>query len=309
MYSEKIPLRQMSAWLFAAMVPVAIQLTTGASWLMVLIATAVSLLAFWLRKRWGEIPGGKIYPLSVCLTLVLLISTLSEETIRCWPSGGHVAVPLILLGLALWSAWKGPKAIAGVGSVLFWFFLVLFLLLFGAGLREIEARWLIPGVSDISTMGCVLLLTPLAAVIHLNKCDRNKISVAAVAGTFCIAASLITAGVLSPAVASSKPYPFYEMTRSLTILGQARRFEAILSAGTTIGWYVLFSMYLSVCGEMSERVWEGKGRKGILLATVTAAACILFGVKIPGGILLITTVLLWLIIPLLTGLYRLRKKP
>lgn len=308
MYSEKIPLHQLSAWLFAAMVPVVIQLTAGASWVVVLVVATVGLLAFWLRKRWGAVPDGKIYPALIWITMVLLIGTLSEETIRCWPEGGHVAVPLILLGLALWSAWKGTKAVAGVGSVLFWFLLVLFLLLFGAGVREIKAGWLLPERSDISPMGCILLLSPLIALIHLNKKDTNKISSVAVTSVFCVVATIITAGVLSPAVASGKVNPFYEMTRSLTILGQARRFEAILSAGTTVGWFALFSLYLSVCGEMSERFAQGWGRKGILLAALTASALVLWNVKIPGWILLILSVILWLVVPLIAGLNSLRKK-
>ena len=154
----------------------------------------------------------------------------------------------------------------------------------------------------------ILEKTEINNVIHLNKKDTNKISSVAVTSVFCVVASIITAGVLSPAVASGKVNPFYEMTRSLTILGQARRFEAILSAGTTVGWFALFSLYLSVCGEMSERFAQGWGRKGILLAALTASALVLWNVKIPGWILLILSVILWLVVPLIAGLNSLRKK-
>ena len=307
MYKNKLPHQQLTAWLTAAILPGAIQLTAGASWLGVLLASLICLLCTCLVWRWAADSNGKLISLLQWLLLAAVLSALCQKAPRSWPQGGHKAVSLILLALALWSAWKGPSASARVGCVLFWFILLLYLILLGAGIKEIEPRWLIPGRQEVNSLGCILLLTPAAASIHLNKraaCKPRLLLITA----FCTAAAMVTAGVLSPQVAASKENAFYEMARSLNLLGQARRFEAVLSAGMTVGWFSLLSLYLSLCAKWAEGIRCGWGRPGMIAAALVSAGSLLSGLSVPPLLLLILAAVFWVLLPLCArGINRIKK--
>lgn len=299
MYNSKIPYRQLTAWLSAALIPTALQLTAGASWLSVLLVSALCLLCIWLRWNFGTELRGKIAVLLQLGLLLLVLGTAAQVSIQSWPRGGHPAVAIMLLVLAVWSAWKGPSAAARVGCVLFWFVLIFYLVLLGAGIKDVSPRWLIPTGGKVDAFGCVLLLTPTIAVIHANKKESFKPRLLLV-GLFCTVAAAVTAGALSPQVASGKQNAFYEMTRSLNLLGHARRFEAVLSAGMTVGWFCVFSLNLTLCARLVEDFVPGRGKWGALGAAVSAVAMLLCDLHIPGIFLLVMCAIFWVLVPILT---------
>lgn len=299
MYVREIPHRQLTAWLCAAIIPTAIQLTACAAWLSVLAVSFLCLGCVWLRWSLGAEPKGKIMALLQWGLLVLVLAVAAQASVKSWPRGGHPAVAAMLLLLAAWSAWKGTSAAARVGCVLFWFVVLLYLVLLGAGVKDVQFKWLLPISGEINGIGCVLLLTPAAAAIHLNKKETLKPRLLLI-GAFCIAASVITLGVLSPQVAAIREDPFYEMTRSLSLLGQARRFEAVLSAGMTVGWFSVFTLCLTLCARWAEKYRTAWGRKGILGAAVAALAILLCELHISGSLLLVLCAIFWVLIPLST---------
>lgn len=307
MYNEKLPGRQLTTWLAAALIPTVIQRTSGSPWLAVLISASLCLLCVCLRWCCPSTTGGKLVPVLQWIVIVTVLGTVCEASVSSWPRGGHKAVGLILLALAAWSAWKGPSAAARVGCVLFWFVLLLYLVLLGAGLKQVRLQWLLPTRGDADALGCVLLLTPAAAAIHLNK--REKCSPRlTVIGLFALAASVVTAGVLSPELAVQYDLPFYEMIRSLTIRGNARRFEALLSAAMTVGWFALISLYLSLAGKWTEALFPGRGRGGVIAAALAAAGILLCDLHIDGAILLLAAAIFWVIMPLATqGIDKIKK--
>jgi len=307
LYDHKIPHRQLTAWLSAALIPAAIQLTAGASWLSVLLVSALSLLCIWLRWTLGTEPQGKIMALLQLGLLALILGVAAQTSVRSWPRGGHPAVAIMLLGLAAWSAWKGTSAAARVGCVLFWFVLILYLVLLGAGIKDIRLPVLNPTKGDVNAFGCVLLLTPAGAAIHLNRKEGFKPRLLLIGG-FCTVAAAVTVGVLSPQGAIGKQNAFYEMTRSLNLLGQARRFEAVLSAGMTVGWFCVFSLYLTLCVRLAEKLVPGKERWGIIGASASALAILLCDLHIPGIFLLVLCAIFWVLMPILTQWIDLIKK-
>lgn len=299
MYNLDLPRRQLTAWLAAAIIPTAIQLTSGASWLSVLLTCVLSLLCVWLRWAFGAESTGKLGIILQWALLTAVLGTACQASTQSWPRGAHPAVGIILLLLSLWSVWKGTSASARVGCVLFWFVLLLYLVLLGAGVKDIRIEWLTPTKGDVNAFGCVLLLTPAAAAVHLNKKDGLKPRMLLI-GVFCTVAAVVTAAVLSPEVAAGKDNAFYEMTRSLNLLGQARRFEAVLSAGMTAGWFALLSLYLSLCAHLSEKMHAGFGKWGSAIAAFLAGTILLCDLHIPGAILLISSAVFWVLLPLLT---------
>lgn len=299
MNNRKIPHRQLTAWLAAALMPTTIQLLGGASWLSVLLAVGVSMLLIWFRWRFGASPKGKLLSILQWLLLVAILITACRCASESWPGGAHPVVGFVLLALALWSVRKGSEAAARVGSVLFWFVLGLYLVLFGAGVKEIRLGHLKPTAGEPDSFGCVLLLTPAAAALHLYNKEGLKPRLLLI-GVFAVAASVLTAGVLSPALAMQEENAFYEMTRSLNLLGQARRFEAVLSAGMTVAWYSLLTLYLSLCEYHGETAHSGWGKWGSIAAAVVSAIAVLCDLHIPAILLLLLATIFWVMIPLLT---------
>ena len=295
----KIPHRQLTAWLAAALIPTTIQLIGGASWLTVLLVATVSLLFIWLRWDFGAAPKGKLAAVLQWLLMVAVLITACRYAAKSWPGGEHPVVGIILLSLAVWSVSKGTSAAARVGSVLFWFVLGLYLILFGAGVKEVQFSYLQPVAGDPDAFGCVLLLTPASAAIHLynRKGRKHRLLLIAV---FVVVASALTTGVLSPVVAVKKENAFYEMTRSLNLLGQARRFEAILSAGMTVAWFSLLTFYLSLCAYHAETAHTRRKKKGSVIAALVVVIALLCDLHIPGILLLVFGAIFWVLLPLLT---------
>lgn len=307
MFREKIPSRQLSAWLFAGLTPVLIQLLSGSSWAWIGIAGLISVLincfvwrTEWEPKRWQSA--------LILLYIIIVLGQLVSRAAGSWPVGNsYPAVPLILLALAAWSAQKGPSAAARVGAVLFWFVLIMYLVAFGAGIKDIELKWLKPDWQIPDAMGLLLLLTPAGAVCLLRSDEKwgARLILPAIL-TLC--AALITVGVLSPAVAAKLENPFYEMSRSIHLAGVARRFEALISAGMTVGWFALVNLFLTICGTLFGQILEGWGRTGVWICAIAAATWMLCGLHISECILLIVGAVFWVAMPILTqGLGKIKK--
>lgn len=307
MFRDEIPARRLTAWLFAAVLPCAIQVTAGTSWLTVLLSASACLLCVWLRWCWGRTPDSKVYWLAMLGLLSLVLASAIQAASECWQGGGNGAVALILLALALWSSQKGASAACRAGAVLMWFFIILYTLLFWESAAMVELEWLTPSLSGISELGSIILLTPAAAAIYLGRRQGGFQSRLAWIGIACVIAAIVTTGVLSPAVANVQENAFYEMTRSLVSQGKARRYEAILSAGVAMGWYSLMSLYLSVCADAAKHLNPAWGRKGAMLAITIALGVIWLGFEMPEGILLLIAGVLWVFTPVLSAINDIRK--
>ena len=265
------------------------------------------MLCIWLRWTFGAEPSGKVVSCFQWLLAVMVMIAACRYAQQSWPGGAHTVIGIILLLLAFWSVQKGTSAAARVGSVLFWFVLILYLVLFGAALKDVRMEWLRPVKGDVNAFGCVLLLTPAAATVHLYNKEGIKPRLLLI-GLFAIVSAVLTAGVLSPQVALHKDHAFYEMTRSLNLLGQARRFEAVLSAGMTAAWFALLSLYLSLCKHYSEMLHPEWGTRGTVAAAAIVVVVLLCDLHIPEILLLITGAIFWVLLPILTqGLDRKKK--
>lgn len=305
MFRERIPARQLGSWCFAAVVPVLVRMVCGHPWPMVASLAVVCGLAVWAVWRWAGKDGDTAWLLKIMFAAVAA-GTLAAASGGSWPGEDHFAVPLILLGLAAWSASKGPSAAARVGCVLFWFVLIMYLVVLGAGAKEIRLAWLMPTEGELPWSGVLIALLPGAAVSMLGE-DERSVRIL-LPGAFGTVAALVTAGVLSPWVASTVTDPFYEMSRSLELLGIARRFEAVVSAGMTVGWFCCLTLLLSVAGNVAEGHRQGWGRIGTLVSAGVAAVWVVGSLDIPAVVLAAGACFLWVAVPLLDGLKNQSKK-
>lgn len=307
MFLEKIPMRQLIAWIFTAMVPVGIQLLSDSSWIWVACGGIISMAVWMLLWRNGR-ERSKWESAFLFIYIVFLLGELLRYTAQCWPMGNSdPAVPLVLLTLAAWSARRGPSVAARVGAVLFWAVLGLYLLVFAAGINEVKLEWLMPDQNSINTAGLTVFLIP-CSVLEISKEKKGTEKRMWLAPCMILAGVIITAGVLSPSAAAQIPNAFYEMSRSLSFLDVARRFEALICAAAAVGWFSLLSLLLTLCGRYTEKIFPTKGRGGIWIASLAAVTGRLCGLHINPLYLVAVGTVFWVGLPLLTqGLDKIKK--
>jgi hypothetical protein len=307
LFREKIPARQLSAWLFTAIVPVGLQLMSDSFWGWGGIGGIFGFVLSWMIWH-NPREIGKAESIILLIYVWVLLGELLDCTAQSWPVGkSDPAVPLILVVLAAWSGHKGPAAAARVGTVLFWVVLGLYLAVFAAGAQDMQIRWLVPHWNTPDELGILSLLLPCAAAGLLqNPASPGKKGWLTV--LYLVAGAMITAGVLSPAQTTEMSNAFYELSRSLNFLGVARRFEALICAGTTVGWFALLSLLLTLCGTYFQNIFSGGGRTGVWLSAVGGTVLKLCGLHINPMLLLMMGAVFWVAMPLLAqGLGKIKK--
>ena len=90
--------------------------------------------------------------------------------------------------------------------------------------------------------------------------------------------------------------PFYQYSRSLTMLGIAERFEAAASVALTLGIFCTLSLLLRAAEEMMKH--------GALIGALIAA----LNVRINPKIIVFFVVFAWIILPLLCGVKKVEKR-
>lgn len=287
---EGLPLRQLWLWVVLATVPIGVQLS-GGNWLWVgTVAVAGGVLgwAAWNFGKW-QWCWARFVRYGI---LVAVLGSLVGVAEGSWPGSEHIALPLILLVLAAWSAGKGPKCAAVVGSVLGWFVLAGYGVLLVAGVKDARVEWLELQWMGASWEAACVLVTPVVAVAVQRAEDRWSGKLVIPYGIV-IAASVLTAAVMMGAGS------FYEMCRSMEFLGVAKRFESVVSALMTVGWFGWMSFYLTVCGGIICGPDKKQRKTGVYAAAVVAGVMLLCKVHINPVWLVAGVTIFWVFVPLL----------
>ena len=301
MYRKKIEDSSLWAWTAAAISAPMAQFLGSVPWHWTLII-GLATGALWLCTAAAAArgPGGKLVSALQILWLVFAVSAAASYCGDCWITArSGWGIPFFLLVLAACAAERGSRSGARCGTVLFWVLAGLFLLLAAFAVPDVKIQWLIPENRGEGAVAAAVLLLPAAA--GLLPRERGKTPWGWAVG-FLLAAGLIslqTAGVLSPLVASETNGAFFEMIRGVSILGVAERFEAVVSASMTLGWFCLLSLLLTVVGSLAENLREGWGRPAVWVAAL--AAFLLMGPArmVPAWISALGALLFWCILPLL----------
>lgn len=258
-------------WYTAALLTPVTHAASGLSWPSTVAMGAAALLGKY--TQWGK---GWLLTVQKMWAAVMVGVVLGWSGVY-WDglAFGKIA-PLILLALALWTISVPGKA-SRIGCVLLWPLAMLLGVVLLTGLSEIDPAFLKPKWRFPSLDLLALFLVPSSR----GKEAAWKLPVAA------IVISIITAGVLSPEVSEAVQSGIYELSRSLSLLGVAERFESLIAAAMTMGFYS-FITYLLETGEKGRNVW---GYAAI------AALIYLFRIPLEGWVLAVGSVLFWLILP------------
>lgn len=212
----------------------------------------------WIKSLWN----------GVILGQVLSWAAGYWQTASVWPAGA-------VLALALWLSGKGKSAVIAAGSILGLVQLFLTGGVLLAALPQVRPEnwtWHTPGCSGW------LLTALLVPALGERKKDIG-------AGLWAVAFSLITTGV------AGMQGGYYEMSKSVSILGSIKRLESLAAVGLTLGFVLL-----------STRLLEEESRKQSLVSALLGAVLYLSGWQCDAYLAGVGSAAIWVLLPYLAGI-------
>lgn len=277
--------KESGAWLTAAMTVPLAQAASGKAWPVVLAVLAIALpIGLW-RKTANA-------PAWLCglqwLGTIALLGVFLDWTHTCWPEWGtEYTVPLVLLILAERSAEMGRDKASRAASVLRFGIYGVFVIILVSGLKEVwlpnlQPKWAMPPAE----LAIVCLLPLLGSQEHEHV--RTGIWIASAA----LVCAIVGVGV------QGTGGDFYTLSRSLSYLGTAQRFESLAAAAMTLGYFSLLSFLLCRAGEYWKDMDKGNQKTGIRIAAVTAFIVYIMNLPVNGWIVVALMLILYRLLPL-----------
>lgn len=226
------------------------------------------------------------------LWMLLIISEFLHWTMLCWPNHeNYYVVPLTILLLAAVSVSRGSEAAGRVAAILYWVLAGLLGTVLLSGIKEIKLVNLMPQWKMQTAHLIVVMLIPVMGIgIEANNHKKGIVA-------FGAAVAAITSGVLSLGLIEKMYAPFYEMGKSLSVLGIGQRFESMVAAAMTMGYFALISFLLTI----SANVWDKEGRieRGVWISAAFSGMVFLSGMRMNSRILALGSIVVWVVFPLL----------
>lgn len=297
MFQENLDARSLLAWAAAGLAAPIAGFFGSLPWYLPLLSALAAGLIWCLAWSRGQASLGKLTAIGQYVFLTVAAAAAAWASKGAW-RGGDLAIPI---GLLLLSAWAGSHGADGCryGPVVFLLSCFLYGVVLIFALPDAEPGYMLPAFSwgQGEAFG-ILLLPGVLAYLPVGE-EKRPVPWALGLGLFGGAVAFVTGACLSPQVAGSTENAFFRMVQGVRILGVAERFEAVISAGMTMGWFCLLSLLLSLAGRMTETVFPGKGRLGVWLSAALAGVGMLWTEKIPAFVMAALACFFWGLLPLL----------
>ena len=304
MNKNKITSAQLTVWIITALAGPLVYFSDG-NWVGAFFAASLAGGLNWIAVRYGRHWDGPVYAFIQVLWITLLLSQIGPYSANCWPTGKQTfpVIPVAMLALAGLSAIKGDRNAANGISVLFWIVSALLGAVILLGIGNIEISYLSPEVQTPKAIIILVLIFPAAAsFLNKERCSAFPfVAIAVVAAGI----SLWIAGTLSPKIAQQLIWPFYDAAKSVQLLDIAKRFEALVSVGVTVGNFALYSLLFCAVGTIAKPFGHEKGT--IVSTGIISAVLMLSGFYIDPAVSAVICGILWLFFPFL-GLLKPKKK-
>lgn len=304
---DTISPRQAALFAFASSSAPVITVCAGASWVWTLLISAAAALIAWrlfaLWKRAGaDLPSlvlaicGKTLG-AVLLVLAAAFAALVLMRFAAWTDSAFPEtatkpfVPLVLLAITVWSAWKGSAACVRAVAVVSLMLLALYAAIFLFALPDAQPARLLSQNAVFSPSLSVALL-PLSLVWFAAPGQGRS------ARLTVLAVSLLP--LLTSAVCAMIPGSggsFYVMAETVNVLSVGSRIEPLVSAALTAGWFAAMCMPILAAGRISEALF-GKSLPGVLACASFAVPGTLLGFPDAGEIMAIGASIFCVIFPL-----------
>lgn len=285
---NEITERERTAWLFTALSVLSVLKLAGLGWLYVLLGSTAAAAFFCLlallengetqalpalaKRAFGRRAGGALLLLSGLWAVLVLSSTLHSAA-SAFPDErvGTLAV-VTAAALTAIACGKGLRACAQTSGVL----ALLLALLYGAigvaALHEIEPAWCaVWGSRRQAGRSFAYLLLPSCMLFLPRQKQQRRLRPALVLLAVLPAIpAFLCAACLSRGLSSMQAYPFYLLTKSLSLFSVMERFEPLLSGALLMG-FVCLSMLLAQTAAESFTAIVRNAQRGPLAIGVSAA--------------------------------------
>lgn len=221
--------------------------------------------------------AGKALLWLTALWLVCLAGYLSTRSTLSFPqTAAKPLTGLLLLALASWAAKIGIRAVVRCSVIL----LLLLTVLYGIVLLFSAPQVRLPNLAPFGDPTQALLFFPVLTVPTLLLYyrpirDGTRPAPWLIAGAvLALAASVITAGCLSPQLAQEET-GFYDLSRSVSLFGTVQRFESLISSASLVGFFCAISFLLCTAREILSSLLPQLSGKSLFLFPFAAAGALL----------------------------------
>ncbi len=172
-------------------------------------------------------------------------------------TAGNWLAALLLFGLAAAAARIGPAAAGRCAGILLWTTGVLYGIVLLFSLPQVHPAWLLPrsgSPADAAKVWAAMLIPGGALCLTDALGEDQKLPhwpwwAAALTAA---AASAVTGGILSPALAGERE-AFRTLARGVSVLGVMRRFEALVNGAMLMSAFCLSAMLLTAAWKNRKR--------------------------------------------------------
>ncbi len=277
--NREIGKKAKALWLLAAMSAPVAQCSAMCNWRYVLMVGGLAVLVQIAASGWIR-PFGKILTAGYLFTMILLLGETVKLAVMNWPGGNVWYLAFVMLAVAALGARRGVATNCRSGTVIFWITVVIAGIIAVTGVKDIHIKWLMQnGTASNGLLLAVLLLPTMAEIIPEQE-KMNGLLVTGIAAIYALVIALLVDGTLSPQVVAMEENPLYVYSKSLSLFGVAKRFEAIVAIGLTLGYYALSTLLLT----MAVRLVKGNKDRGAraeraVIVTAMAGAMLMIGIK------------------------------
>lgn len=212
----------------------------------------------------------------MALMAIICLAVIVNWAKQAYPTAQHTtAMSLILLAASAYCARNGIRPLLRTAAISFFFVVTIYIVIIAFGIGNIGTIRPLPKLTLQSEDWYLLwLLLPLCGI------DENPASKGWHFAWLAIAVLPSILCRLNPI--GEVDFPFYTLTKSISILGIMERFEPILSAALTTGIFLLMGIFSHIC---TERIKGGELiaiaasflPQGILIALSAALITIYWG--------------------------------
>lgn len=309
MNHEAVGKKAKELWLLAAMSAPVAQYSAMCSWQYVLMVGALAMLIQIGAAGWFK-PLGKVLTAGYLITMILLLGETVKQAVLNWPGGNVWFLSLSTLLVADLGARKGAATACRGGAVIFWITSVIAGMIAITGVKDIHGQWLLQNSMASNGLLLAVFLLPTMAEIVPGEEKDNGVKVTGIAVIYGLVISLLVNGALSPGVVAAEENPLYVYSKSLSLFGVAKRFEAIVAFGLTLGYYALCTLLLTMTVKLAKGYSDReKSVQRTAILTAMVGAMLMIGIKeVPKEVIWATAVIFGGIIPTCMKIIQFRKK-
>ncbi len=256
--NDRLSARQLGALALTAAGLPCFRLCCRVSWPWVLLGSLGAALTLSLltglverRRRAGAQTGGAFLLLPILLFGALYAAW--ESSFAFPETAGNLLMAAYVLALSAAAARTGPAAAGRCAGILLWITGALYGTVLLFSLPQLRLEWLRPVGSALDAVKVwAALLPPGAALLlagRLGEDQRLPHWPWWTAAGIAAAASAVTGGILSPALAR-EPEAFRTLARGVSVLGVIRRFEALVNGALLMSGFCLCTLLLSAALEL-----------------------------------------------------------